>query len=524
MILKNAESPLITPTHDGSGQATHPDVIDFLNEHGMNGWGGYRYWMVMTPLPYATDTHEDANILASHDGIEWIVPEGMVNPLFDGRTPENPGFVSDTDMVYNSLTNELWVYYRYITNTFYQIHLVKVKPDMNYSNPIVVYEIEPYAWDAGINAKTRSMTIWRESATKWHMWGLGERGEADVNVYYFFSNDGIDWGEPVPCLNENGVDAIQDAFPDSYIWHFVAKPNLRERRVEFICQTRGASVGLYHMQCSMDDLKTMEVVLHEPVITPSGLSGQWDQVGVYRSAFVIEPDFANKNYIYRVWYSGIDSNNAYRIGYTEGNIGTLFTEVTQTNKGGYQVHNGVNYTLKKAPFAVFDSFSRPDNSSSLGFTETGQPWTVVTGRWGIENGGAYTPSKSSSVSFAVVDSGMSDCSLEVTIREGMSNARPRVIIRYTDNNNFLYVTPTETGYHLSRMMNGSISTLDTSEGAIEDGDVIRAVMNKDLVKIYINDVLLLSHNESFNQHATKHGMGIYDSILVRFDNFKIQPI
>jgi hypothetical protein len=44
--VKNASAPLTIPTYDASGQAIHPDVIDFGSG---NTWNGYRYWMAMTP-------------------------------------------------------------------------------------------------------------------------------------------------------------------------------------------------------------------------------------------------------------------------------------------------------------------------------------------------------------------------------------------------------------------------------------------------------------------------------------------
>ena len=50
-------SPLTIPTFDGSGQAVHPSVIDLVQMHGVTSWAGYRYWMLMTPYPYADDTY-----------------------------------------------------------------------------------------------------------------------------------------------------------------------------------------------------------------------------------------------------------------------------------------------------------------------------------------------------------------------------------------------------------------------------------------------------------------------------------
>lgn len=85
---------LTIPTHvsPSGGQTTHPSVL-----YVADGWNGYRYWMAHTPYPGGDDEHEDPNICASPDGINWTVPDGLVNPLDD--QPGSPGALnSDVDL------------------------------------------------------------------------------------------------------------------------------------------------------------------------------------------------------------------------------------------------------------------------------------------------------------------------------------------------------------------------------------------------------------------------------------------
>lgn len=518
-LLTNAANPLITPTHDGSGQSTHPDVIDFLTEFNMPKWGGYRYWMIMTPLPFASDTHEDPNLLASADGQTWVVPSGITNPLHDGRTAENPGFDSDTDMVYNEETNELWVYYRYITNNRFQIHLVKVSENMATTAPLVVIEIYPY--NPSMSSNLRSMTLIKESANRWHMWGLSGDETAATNVFYFFSADGISWGDATPCYNLNGVDALRAVFPSSYIWHFVAKPNYRENRVEFICQTRGTSKGLYHLQCALKTPIVFDMPVTQPLLAGSGIADTWDRNGIYRSSFVIRKDVINKQYIYDVWYCGISALNEYRIGYTSGAIGTSFRDIYLL--GGLKINFGVNYKFVKRAI-VSDGFNRPDSTNALGNTDTGNAWEIVSGDWGISGNAAYTSVASASTSLAVVESGVSDGELSVTISAGITNARNRLIFRYTNVDNFLYVVTTTTGYALSKRQAGSISTIGNYDITLVNGDVLKVVMRGSSIKLYINGLLGIDATNTFNTTATMHGLGIYNSTLARFDNFKVEEL
>jgi hypothetical protein len=69
-----AQYPLDIPTFDGTPSTTHLDVL-FIPE----GWNGYRYWMVHTPYP--TATRENPEIVASHDGVTWVEPAGISNPV-----------------------------------------------------------------------------------------------------------------------------------------------------------------------------------------------------------------------------------------------------------------------------------------------------------------------------------------------------------------------------------------------------------------------------------------------------------
>ncbi|MHB1414314.1 MAG: hypothetical protein ACYC1C_03610 [Chloroflexota bacterium] len=70
------------PTYDGSGECTHPSVVDAAATVG-GPWHGYRYWMAFTPYPNNRWRFrlENPSIVASHDGIQWVVPVGVKNPL-----------------------------------------------------------------------------------------------------------------------------------------------------------------------------------------------------------------------------------------------------------------------------------------------------------------------------------------------------------------------------------------------------------------------------------------------------------
>ena len=102
---------LVIPTHVSppGGQTTHTSAL-FFSE----GWNGYKYWMAHTPYPGGNDDHEDPNIVASHDGITWVVPAGLTNPIDDADgTPE---YNSDVDLKMGP-NDTMYLFFRWYANT-----------------------------------------------------------------------------------------------------------------------------------------------------------------------------------------------------------------------------------------------------------------------------------------------------------------------------------------------------------------------------------------------------------------------
>ena len=89
-----AGTKLTIPTPDGTGQAVHPKVLDT----GTPGFGGFRYWMAMTPYAWANDALEDPCLIVSQDGTTWQAAPGAPTPLDDQPgSPEH--YNSDTHLV-----------------------------------------------------------------------------------------------------------------------------------------------------------------------------------------------------------------------------------------------------------------------------------------------------------------------------------------------------------------------------------------------------------------------------------------
>ena len=242
VVLTNAETYLDIPTYDGSNQCVHSKVLYFKNR-----WNGYKFWMAFTPLPYypsINENLENPSIVVSNDGENWIVPQGLTNPL-DNITTQNAEYNSDTHLVYIPTTNTLEIWYRhYLKATKVETIYKKTSTDgINWSSkikimnsvnnadnhllsPVVLFEEDKWKlWF--INYTTKSMPYYESSDglvfnkvrditfnidTLWHHDIIHHNGKYMLvaNTYdrqsciYSESVDGINWSNCTTILNVSG--------------------------------------------------------------------------------------------------------------------------------------------------------------------------------------------------------------------------------------------------------------------------------------------------------------------------------
>jgi len=109
----NGVRPAIPLTFSGW---THPSVLYFEKK-----WNNYHYWAALTPYPDTDSQYENPHIFCSDDGVKWIEPKGIINPI--DPCPPGFGFNSDVNLMLDK--NILYCYWRATENNQRAIYIRK---------------------------------------------------------------------------------------------------------------------------------------------------------------------------------------------------------------------------------------------------------------------------------------------------------------------------------------------------------------------------------------------------------------
>jgi hypothetical protein len=180
-------------------------------------------------------------------------------------------------------------------------------------------------------------------------------------------------------------------------------------------------------------------------------------------------------------------------------------------------------TTASAGQTFTDSFNRADSAVTLGSTDTGQAWTAHSGTWGITGNQAYCAVDDAGHNVATF-AAAADGTLQVTLVDpagGSGGAAWLVFRSAADASQFIYLEcSTIAPCQLYTYDAGVAVALDTgSPVAAGAGDVVEIVLLGTAIEVYVNDVLVIEATSSFQQTATRVGLGTDFGLdgSVRFD-------
>jgi hypothetical protein len=154
--------------------------------------------------------------------------------------------------------------------------------------------------------------------------------------------------------------------------------------------------------------------------------------------------------------------------------------------------------------AAFDDFDGASSSTTLGTALVGGAWTAGSGTWGITSNTAYLTADYADA-VAVLETSVADCTVQATFTTNV--AGQRLVVRYADASNYLYVQTTSTGYDLGKRDTGVDTVLASAATTPADGDVVRVILVGSSVRLLVNGYELATLTSVFNLTETKHGIG-----------------
>lgn len=177
-------------------------------------------------------------------------------------------------------------------------------------------------------------------------------------------------------------------------------------------------------------------------------------------------------------------------------------------------------------FVISDSFDRADDATSLGVADTGQAWVAQRGTWGISGNQAYMAVVASANDSAVIDTGISDCTVQVKV--AAVGGSMGLTVRASDADNA--ITTNLTG--LYRRTAGANALLASFSEAFVAGDTMQIRCEGDTLTVYRQAASAGAFTqvatvvETQGQTVTTHGFrqsGDTSSSL-RFDDFKVTAL
>lgn len=288
--IDNASANLTMPIEAivGNSEAIHPDIVYFASP-----WNSYSYWMAYTPYPNSDDTYENPSIVVSSDGITWIEPPGITNPV--EANPGGGGFNSDPDLVYNPATDELWLYYRQNIGTTTSFRFSKSSDGVTWSSPSTLLTASP-------TAAFTSPAVVRVDATHWYLW-YTKVVSAPYTIGYRTSSDGQTWSsETVLDFSISGYN----------FWHVNVDYVEGEYRMLLNAYADAANSATGDLILCVSANGTSWTAYTTNLLIEKTASG-WD-TGIYRAAAL----WSNSGTVLDVWYSAYAGSTNPNIGHVEG--------------------------------------------------------------------------------------------------------------------------------------------------------------------------------------------------------------
>lgn len=270
------------------------------------------------------------------------------------------------------------------------------------------------------------------------------------------------------------------------------------------------------------------IVWNGTVWAPGALDSTYSGTAFYRDHFTLSAPTPVLTLTYlpasgsqHVYLNGIEQNEGFDYSLSGSSV-SILAAAAALSGDDLEVRYAYNANPPVAIAAfgtVTDSFNRANSATSLDSADSGQGWSALAGTWGIDTNRAYRVGTTLAHGYAVVDSGMSDCTISVTV-QGTTNNTGGLVWRASDASNLWFTELGSSGFTTYSLTSGSLTNFGTTTVTFAAGDVMSVVLLGNSMTIKKNGVTARTLSDPFNVTATKHGLRDFAGV-VRFDDFSV---
>lgn len=293
----HAINHLDIPTSDGSGQNVHPSIV--IAPNGIS-WNGYKYWLSTTPYPYSDVELENPEVIASNDGVTWVVPDGLTNPIYDWT---GVGHNSDSDLMFYN--NRLYCYF----NGRHDVAPIEIGHFVMSSSDGIdwgTYDLVSNKLISGSGGF--SPAVLEESDGTFSLWNVTTYDNIrNLRRFKCDTPDGVFGEEQICTVNNLPINKAMyhldiNKYGDKYHGLFTMGT----------APSGGSNTSIWF--ATSDDGITWEC--SDTVLLEKNTSSSWQDGQIYRSSMLYEPD----THTYKLYYSALAVSGTWYTGLTTINL------------------------------------------------------------------------------------------------------------------------------------------------------------------------------------------------------------
>jgi hypothetical protein len=336
LTCEHADNNLIFPGIDviqGDFSVVHPSVVYYEN-----GWNGHKYWMAINPYPKSQASYENPWIYCSKDGVDWVQPEGIVNPI--APEPTDAKFSSDVHLVkdvdgktlhcisreYDIPRVKLRVFSSIDGVTWTGGHIILDREDYDFASPCVLYE-----------------------DGKYRMYAVDVKNDEDLNRIEIYESESMT--SPFVRVGETYVTGVPEG---RELWHMeIRKINGLYVLIYSESSATSDGVGGKFRLAKSHDLVTWDV--YEDELLHRMGDNDW-RSDAYKSTFLLAEE--NGKLFFKLWYGTSVSNSDWYVGYTEIHFNKRKSDLLND----FKISDIRKIAINSPSVVFYDDFSRADGS------------------------------------------------------------------------------------------------------------------------------------------------------------------